>query len=357
MVYWESVEAYALDRRMGKKKGWDYGSEWLPKFPMRPNKKSMRFRRAQNIIAYVGQNGSGKTLAAVRDTLPSLGQKWFCDNPNHYHMKQFGQTEGYRHVLSSVLFLDPRTGLPHPLYIPYTSSQQLLFAEHVDIVFDEVQGLMSARENYSVPLVILNLLSQMRKKDCVLRWTTPSWSNAAAAIKTVTKAVVYCKGSFPVGIDGSMWSSNRILSFKAYRASDFETFTVGVRERLLPESSELFFMFGNFNRSGAPAAYDTMAEVLSSDAQTLNGVCLHCGGTRRIGPCKCVIEEVDSQENYDRMYKEFLEKSGKTAAQAGEGEADVFATLAENAAPPTDAPGFSDSSEIHIHGDCSCESD
>lgn len=59
--------------------------------------KGIRKRRSVPICGYIGLNGHGKSMAMIRDTLPTLaaGGK----------------------VLSTVVLLDPHTGNPHPNFV------------------------------------------------------------------------------------------------------------------------------------------------------------------------------------------------------------------------------------------------
>ena len=295
----EYYEAHKKDR-------YNYGDKWLPKIHIKSQKRTLKLRRSVAIHAYVGANGSGKSLAMVHDTIPTLnGIRWECDNEEHFHFKAYGQTSGWRRILSTVRLLDPRTGEDHPLFLPYYDHRQLLTIERADVLMDEITGVASAYEAMSMPTQVNNVLMQLRRRDATLRWTTPNWAAAAKRIREVTKAVTFCKGSIPIYETGRTWASNCKFLWKTYDAGNFESFTVGVRDRLLPETYENYFR--PFKHNLAENLYETLAEVLAISANNNQGMCVHCGGKRSIEKCNCVRDEVDTDENYFRINHEMLE--------------------------------------------------
>lgn len=298
----EYYEAHSKDR-------WNFGNEWLPKIGSKNKfkKRSGVIRRSIKIHAYVGANGAGKSLAMVHDTLPTLaGIRWKCDNPAHYHMRVQGKTEGWRRVLSTVRLVDPRTGGDHPLYLPYHDHRQLMTIEHADVLMDEITGVASAYEAMSMPTQVNNVLMQLRRRDVVLRWTTPNWAAAAKRIREVTKAVTFCKGSMPIYEEGRTWSSTTKFFWRTYDAGNFEAFTVAVRNRILPETWEHYFR--PFKKNVAEDFYDTLSEVLSISSHSSNGLCIHCNGKRNIPRCTCEPDIVDTDENYTKIFTELLEE-------------------------------------------------
>lgn len=288
MIY-DTVEDYIEAEPKGI-----YGGDWLPKIPQKRN-GALNLRRNVPIHAYVGPNGGGKSLAMVNDTIQTLnGVRWECENMAHEHARR-GVFSGWRHVLSTVELLDPRTGKPHPLYIPYNDHRQLLLIEHADILMDEIQGVASSQAGGQLPTQINNVLLQLRRRDCNLRWTTPNWAAGAKRIREVTKAVTYCTGYLRMYEKGRSWPSNSFFVWKTYDASMFEMFTVGTRERLAPMNFQSYMR--PFKHNVAMDLYNTLDEVLSLNSYSANGMCLHCGGIRRIEKCICDHEKVDSVEN------------------------------------------------------------
>jgi hypothetical protein len=257
-------------------------------------KRIMR-RRAASISGYIGPNGSGKSAAMVLDTLPTLdGIWWKCSNPAHKHTRE-GITEGYRRVLSTVPFLDEATGEPHPLFELLTEWPQVLDAEHCDIVFDEVTGIAGSREAMGMPVAVQNILQQLRRRDCLLRWSAPAWARADSIIRSCTIAVTVCRGYFP---DRSalksntppVWLPKRLFRCRTFSAIDFEEWTAskGAQDRkgkspLRPMVVQWWWGPG----SRVFDAYNTLDAVSRVGEVLDGGRCAHCGGRRAVPVCKC----------------------------------------------------------------------
>jgi hypothetical protein len=250
------------------------------------NVKKRASRRGWPIHGYVGANGGGKSAAMVWDTLPSL--------------------EAGRSVLSTVRlldYLDPRPcddlacdcdksaedrhGAAHPLWIPFRDWTQLLDAEHVDVLMDEVTGVASSRESHSMPSVVANTLVQMRRRDVVIRWSAPNWRRADVIIRECSQAVSYAVGYLPTVAEDSdgqrAWRNRRLFKWRTYDAADFEDFTSGKREQLRPMTVDWHW------GPGSPVfkAYDTFDAVLTIGTVSDAGVCLACMGSRRRQECSC----------------------------------------------------------------------
>lgn len=261
--------------------------------------KGRELRSGRGIVGYVGPNGSGKTTAMAWDTIPTL--------------------ESGRQVLSTVRLLDytnPRlceqdgcgftakrgTYIPgtscdktdpdrhmqaHPLWVPFTDWWQLADWGDGDILMDEVSGVASSRDHHAMPSEVATLLQQLRKDDCVTRWTAPAWGRADTIIRSVTNVVVACRGHFPTEssdlLNGRVrrWRSNRFFNWKMFDANEFEDFTNEKREKLKPMGRDRHV------GAGSPAflLFDTYAHALTVGAVTSTGRCMICGGSRRAKPC------------------------------------------------------------------------
>lgn len=242
-------------------------------------------RRAFAIRGYVGANANGKSLAMVLDTLPSL--------------------RSGRPVLSNVRLLDFDHPRPcddpscraenhgthmaaHPLWIPLTDYSQLLDARSCDVLLDEVTGIASSRESSSLPVQVVNLLVQLRRRDVMLSWTAPAWARADKVLREVTQAVVHCRGFAPVerpALDGSQrtWRDRRLFHLRAYDAVAFDDFTAGKRQKLRPAVSQFLWRPG----SDAERAYDTLDSVTALGWAMESGLCMACGGKRTVPRCSC----------------------------------------------------------------------
>lgn len=275
-------------------------------------------RRGFSIHAYVGPNGSGKSLMAALDTLPTLrGLLWACDNIDHVHTAE-GVTSGVRRVLSTMRFTTP-TGADHPLWTPLTDFSQIISAEHVDLILDEVGGAVASSTSDDIPLGVKASLQELRRREVVCRWTAPSWARASKVLRETSQAVTLLTGRMPVAhrdgvsfpgshqytdlsLDGEslrevecvipdehlhdsgrLWGARRLMLARTYDASVFEEWTVGKRQKQRPECRTLFWRPG----SDAERAYDTHAYVEKLAQVTASGTCDHCGGTRSRPRCTC----------------------------------------------------------------------
>lgn len=228
-------------------------------------------RRMAPIHAYVGANGSGKSLAMVHDTLPSL--------------------DAGRTVLSTVRLLDPVSGDPHPSYVRLTDWSQLLEAEHCDVLFDEVVGIASSRESQGMPVQVANLLVQLRRRDVVLRWSAPAWARADKIIRECTQAVTVCRG-FLAKLDPdspALWAPKRLFKWSTYAAIDYDRATSaqpnvpgGAVQKVSADTS--WFWGPN---SAAFLSYDTLDSVERVGDVLDSGRCVHCGGRKSIPRCSC----------------------------------------------------------------------
>lgn len=247
---------------------------------LRWDDKGARKRGEFDIRAYVGLNGSGKTLAMVHDVVPSL--------------------RAGRKVLSTVRIIDPATGEDHPQYEKLTDWKQLLEAEGCAALFDEVQGIANSRSAQGMPVQVQTFLHQLRRRDISLSWTSPSWSRADLLLREVTRSVTVCRGYFPEvrKVDGEAvkraWGANRLFRWITYDAADFTAWTDSAEGKLKgKQNAWLYRPAPRFlgMRLGRPALaqeiYDTLDSVSRIGEVLDSGRCADCGGTRRPDPCSC----------------------------------------------------------------------
>jgi hypothetical protein len=283
------------------------------------------------IIVFVGPNGFGKSLVMIQGTLGTLaGRPWSCFDVEHRHHQAFAghaadctvcdvpkflaysPTEpgdvmaalsdgvlcpegaalidrgctGERLVYSTVR-LTSDVGVPHPLFRPLTSYQQLLTIEHADVLFDEVAGIADASESASIPVQVTNFLHQLRKRDIRLRVTTPAYKRCALPIRQVAQVVVECRGFFPARSkgDGRLWRPRRVVRAQVFDAWDFEDYTAseGQRERLRTMAKGVVWV----PTSPAIKAYNSFGQVLQLGHVNEAGMCTACGGSRPRPKCGC----------------------------------------------------------------------
>lgn len=282
------------------------------------NWRKVGLRRAAEIHAYVGENGSFKSYCAVRDTIPSLWQQ--------------------RPVASTVCILDPDRmadseahalhewcskgldgppgrlqnplSLPHPLWKPVRRWADLMDLEdRTDLLLDEVSGVVNSRAHQSLPPAVMNRIHQMRRADACIRWTTPAYQRADVSLREVTKAVTYCVGMAPEKQKNTcpmrceadhehrwpkLWGHNRLALWRTYNANDFDEFTnadVRRSNESNGQANTLRKLAREFHlrrkTSETMRYYDTMADVLTIEDVSEAGTCLDCGGNRRRPQCSC----------------------------------------------------------------------
>jgi hypothetical protein len=242
-------------------------------------------RRGVPIHAYIGHNGGGKSLAAVYDSLLSLAAG--------------------RPVLSTVRLLDTEHPRPcpgcndpahaaghqaaHPLYVPFHDFRQLLTWRDGDVFMDEVTGIASSRESAGMPVQVANYLPQLRRRNVVLRWTSPAWARADKIIREVTQGVTVCSGHLavrretPPGQAPRLWLDRRLFRWRTFDASAFDEYTRHAADRLRPMVSQWFWRPGSL----AETAYDTFDPVLALGTASEAGLCMVCGGRRTHPKCGC----------------------------------------------------------------------
>lgn len=246
-------------------------------------------RRRFNIMAYDGPNGSGKTACMVFDTLPTLdGMKWKCRVKDHAHTLA-GVYEGERYVLANLDLFDSQTGQLHPRAVRLTSWSQVLTAEHCDVLFDEVMGVASARDNAGLPGEVALLLQKLRHFDITLRYTSPRFGAAHIDLRSPTKAVTSCRGFVPVLKSDMAWAANRLFNWRTFSTEDFEDQSPSASQRDRNKKGVrakiVAWVWGPGSRMFA--SYDTLG-VVSVLAKTLpSGTCSVCGGRRPIQKCAC----------------------------------------------------------------------
>lgn len=244
------------------------------------------------IMGFVGPNGGGKTACAVSMALLAL--------------------RSGRRVLSTVPLLDPATGDPHPLYVPWTHWDQLLDWWDGDVLADEILSIASSRGAASLDPRAQTLLGQLRKRNCRFWWTAPSFKRADLIIREVTQAITECRGFYTAKSDAQMrrgviqsWAPKRLFSWNTYDATEFDDWTNGKRDKATPQISEWFHGPGSDVFKG----YDTLGAVNVIAGVGDGGVCDNCNGTvsAKPKPCRCAVPNVRPLElSESRPVRELL---------------------------------------------------
>lgn len=248
---------------------------------------------AYGIQAYIGPNGSGKTLAMVeRLAVPAL--------------------ESGLHVCSSVELFPDRIGCDPALYVPLESWRQIPKLGVVGedsitnnkpcvLLLDEVNALMPSRQTMDMPAELQRVLNQFRKPRVTVGWSAPAWGRADKQLREVTSLVVLAEGSRPdrwlrtqhgqIARDGSgrkvrvpagEWPPNRRFTWRLYDAMVFEEFDLDKSVAIEPIAMTRY----NRMRGKAHRIYRTEQQVQLLD-WVYGGECVNCGGTKRRPACSC----------------------------------------------------------------------
>lgn len=229
------------------------------------------------ITAFVGKNGSGKTLCMVdRLALPALE----AGLPVVSGMTLFKSADDAE--------LPSEERERHPLWVPLYTWRQIPDLEDCTLLLDEISSAFGSRESAKMPPQVASTLQQLRKRNVLVGWTGPSWKRADVVLREVTKEVVLCTGNSPVRSTGSRWPSNRKFRFESFSADDFEEFSVSAAKStreagLSPVSKQRY----KRQKNKAHLLYDTMEPIGMLDHHDEYGQCAVCGGTRRRPACSC----------------------------------------------------------------------
>jgi len=281
----------------------------------RPKARARLKRRAFGIHAYIGPNGSGKSYAAVYDSQMSLAYgrpvlstvrllDWenpgpcpgglFCDDEENHEVKRHRwtlveQDEGPPLLTPEVYTTGEVHRRRHPFYVPWTSYQQLIEWRDGDVLADEITGFASSREIKNMPPQVANYLVQLRRRNVVLRWTTPAWGRADTIIREVSQAVTLCVGQIPKrrpaepGEAPRLWRDNRAFMVRTYDPQQFDEVEARRLEHAKPGVWAWYWRPGAL----AEGAYDTLDAVTALGWANAAGMCIDCGGQRKTPGCSC----------------------------------------------------------------------
>jgi hypothetical protein len=134
----------------------------------------------------------------------------------------------------------------------------------------------------SLPASVANMLVQLRRRDCVLRWSSPSWARADRVIRECTQIVNLSRGWLSREVPGQSWRSSTYISWKVLDARQFDDLTDGKRDKA-PSLRKGIAKVANIP---ARYAYQTLDTVLSA-ALPEGGRCVVCGGRKSVPACSC----------------------------------------------------------------------
>lgn len=143
------------------------------------------------ITAYVGINGSGKSLSAIAFALSDLKRRPLVTN-----MQGLSVDHHYVEGVEELPDLMAKLGT-------------------CNIVLDEA-GVMFASRDTGRNKAFEKSVQQLRKHKARMLWTAPSFARADKILREVTLVAVLCKPLWTRGVKGDPWPSTRLVMQKSF---------------------------------------------------------------------------------------------------------------------------------------------
>jgi len=249
--------------------------------------KASALRSQYPIVGYIGANGSGKSLAAVRDTV--------------FNAERFD-----RPILSNLRILGDDGG-DHELWRPLTKWQELATFAQGEILLDEVQGIAGSRGYASLPPQVFSGFLQLRKRGCTLRWTTTTYARVDMALREVTAAICICRsshGNMREAEPGNPWVPRKrflvsMLDVAAMESAEASLISTGGAATGLVDSEELakpLHVERRWRRASDRVLYSTIGQLGTMNHTDTSGLCFDCGGKRALTKCSCGQVHLESEK-------------------------------------------------------------
>lgn len=239
------------------------------------------------IRAYVGANGSGKTLAAV---VQGALQSWHAGRPVASNMPLYPEVAGF----------------DSKLYIPLVGWKGIVEARDCTLILDEITSCLPSRAFSSVPAELQRVLNQLRKQDVDLHWTAPNWARCDVLLREVTQEVVHCQSyiqqRYQRDSEGlirddrgrrqrtpARWPNKKLFRWATYDAQQFDDY----QDRRQDENFKPKFIdwYWRGRKKVGPWCYTTLAPVALLDHLDDVGRCVHCNRQRKKVYCGCTITD------------------------------------------------------------------
>lgn len=186
--------------------------------------------RPSPISAYVGVNGSGKTLSAIAFALSD-------------------QKATGRPLLTNVLGLQA----PHQLVEGVEALPDLLAEVGTcNVVLDEAGVMFSSRDT-GRNKAFEKSVQQLRKYDARLLWTAPSFARADKILREVTFTAVLCQSLWTRRERGKAWPSTRLVIQKSFDVSRLDSSGMSINKNAKAKS------FGLIRTGRWQNAFDSFA--------------------------------------------------------------------------------------------------
>lgn len=170
--------------------------------------------RPSTITAYVGVNGSGKSLSAIAFALKDLRR---TGRPLVTNMMGLAVPHIYIDSVEELpeVFERLRTD---PEWVEYFAAWPRLTPGTCNVVLDEA-GAMFASRDQGRNKAFEKLVQQLRKYDARLLWTAPAFARADKILREVTFMVILCQSLRTRRYPGKAWPSTRLVLQKAFDVS------------------------------------------------------------------------------------------------------------------------------------------
>lgn len=266
------------------------------------------------IQAFVGANGSGKTLAVLElVVLPAWAEGTLVVTNMGLYPEALGYSADLVQPLTSwrdivKIGTCQEKGQPGGPCAPGDCPHSFTKGRGCVLVLDEASAVLPSRASGSVPHQLIRVLNQLRKRDVQCVWTAPAYQRMDLAVREITQAVTVCTGTFgdrwerveqpgkrrwfpPKAKDDHGrsiatkrgWRPNRLFTWTTYEAMSYDEFTLGKTQQLRPRARRTYWR----SKHDAHHAYRTMEGVEMMDHVDASGACLDCGLPRKRVSCSC----------------------------------------------------------------------
>lgn len=208
------------------------------------------------ITAYVGVNGSGKTLSAIAFALRDLkntGRPLVTNvaglGAEHYYIEGVEELPGLFEWLKT--------------YHDYSAHPRLKVGT-CNVVLDEA-GAMFASRDTGRNKAFEKSVQQLRKYDARLLWTAPAFARADKILREVTFTAILCQSLRKKRTPGLAWPSTRLVLQKAFDVSRLDNSGMSINKNAkakgfgLVRTARWEHAFDSFAVAGRPVAVEQSA--------------------------------------------------------------------------------------------------
>jgi hypothetical protein len=213
------------------------------------------------ITAYLGVNGSGKSLSAIAFALSDQkrrGRPLITNmvglSVDHFHVDAVDELPDLMLSIART-YVSPKTGRPLGM----------------NIVLDEAGAMFSSRDAGPQKKAFEKTVQQLRKYRARLLWTAPTFSRADKILREVTFTAVLCQSLRKKHVPDDPWPSTRLILQKSFDVSRLDTSSTSINKNAKATG------FGLVRTSKWQDAFDSFATADGSmragaAAQAVDGV-------------------------------------------------------------------------------------